>query len=94
VLRGIAFASPALRLGQVTSNDDDYDHIAREYLGRSDGVLFREPGPARDVDWKLPPHPSFMWATERLCEYLGGADDAVLAALRAYAQAPHAPTGA
>lgn len=44
--------NPQFLLNLVNSYQDDYSYIAKEYLGREDGVLFYEPLPEVDSDWK------------------------------------------
>lgn len=56
---GVVLADPALLLGVVRQNEGDYEYIAREYLGRTDGRLFYEPIPDPDMPWQKvkPPRP-------------------------------------
>ncbi len=43
---------PELLLSLVEQNQDDYEYIAREYLGREDGRLFYDPLPDTTALWK------------------------------------------
>lgn len=49
---------PELLLSLVEQYQDDYEYIAREYLGREDGVLFYDPLPDTSVPWKKIKQPS------------------------------------
>lgn len=53
----VSVVRPALRRHLVDKNMADYEYIAREYLGRSDGMLFYEPLPDPAEPWKKPPAP-------------------------------------
>jgi hypothetical protein len=48
---------PRLRRRLIDDNRPDYEYIARTYLGREDGVLFREPEPRGDEPWEATPPP-------------------------------------
>lgn len=60
-------ASPATRRRLVECNLADYEYIAREYMGREDGILFREEYPDPDEEWE-PPAPLARGAVEREIE--------------------------
>lgn len=38
----------------------DYEYIAKEYMGRKNGILFYDPLPDPNERWRAPRHPS--WA--------------------------------
>ena len=85
---GSPLASPGLRSGQVAAHFDDYEYIAQRFLGRSDGLLFREPTPTDGAaTWKPPAMFTNMWFAERLCEYLGQGSEAVMQALHGLGEA-------
>ncbi|MBS9715316.1 hypothetical protein ACFFUT_14425 [Pseudohalocynthiibacter aestuariivivens] len=46
--------SPEMRLELINENIEDYKFIAREFLGRSDGVLFYEQLPSAEPSWVGP----------------------------------------
>ena len=69
--RGGGFISPPERLRMVEENLEDYAHIARTYLGRSDGVLFREALPDPSVPWTPPPPASSQEIIEALAAVAG-----------------------
>lgn len=46
--------SPQSRLALIEENSDDYEYIAREYLGREDGRLFYDPLPDTNESWQPP----------------------------------------
>lgn len=54
-LKGGGFIAPAERLRMVEDNLDTYAFIARTYMGRPDGVLFREALPDPTLPWTAPP---------------------------------------
>jgi hypothetical protein len=92
VVRGANYASPGFRHGQILTHLDDYEFIARKYLLREDGTFFNDPVPSPEEDWTAPANPTFMWATERICEFLGRSDDALLLTLRHFGQSRAAKT--
>lgn len=70
-VRGGGFISPPERLRMVEENLDDYRYIARTYMGRPDGELFREPLPAADTPWTPPPPASQREIIEALASVAG-----------------------
>jgi hypothetical protein len=52
-----ALLSPNDRAALVARYREVYAAIARDYLGRADGVLFTEPAPQRDPAWRAPTPP-------------------------------------
>ena len=61
-------ASPATRRRLVEDNLADYEYIAREYMGREDGILFREEYPDTNEDWE-PPAPLTQGAVVKEIEW-------------------------
>ena len=53
-----AVIDPALLLSIVEQNNEVYEYIAREYLGRDDGRLFYDPLPDASSPWKKIKQPS------------------------------------
>jgi hypothetical protein len=72
-VRGGGFISPGERLRMVEENLEDYRYIARTYMGRPDGELFREPMPAADPTWTPPPPASQREIIEALASVAGWA---------------------
>ncbi len=70
-VRGAGFISPAERLRMVEENLDDYAYIARTYMGRADGELFREPLPDPSAPWTAPPPASHRDIIEALAAVAG-----------------------
>jgi hypothetical protein len=69
--------SPEKRLSVVEKCQPFYSRIAREYLGRSDGVLFYEPLPDRRADWR--PYPELRPEDAvRINQFLASAHPEVL----------------
>ena len=64
---------PRLRRRLIEENRPDYEYIARTFLGREDGVLFREPEPRGDEAWEAPPLPDKVAVIGRILNLL---DDA------------------
>ena len=83
--RGMSLLSPAERLAQIRANEADYAHIARTYLHRADGVLFRDPLPDPSQKWEPPSGPGYIWMVERLAGYLAMAPQKVLEPVRGMA---------
>lgn len=65
---------PSLRRSLIEENAEDYEYIAREYLGREDGRLFYEPLPDPDPSWKAPRQPAPREVVEATVAALTGAD--------------------
>lgn len=63
-------ASPQLRRKLVEDNADDYGFIARKYLQRDDGVLFRDSLPEPDALWQSPPQPLYREIVETVVKAL------------------------
>jgi hypothetical protein len=61
-----ALLSPNDRVALVARYARVYAAIARDYLGRSDGVLFTEPAPKRDPVWRPAPPPDALTLTDML----------------------------
>ena len=64
---------PRLRRRLIEENRPDYEYIARTFLGRDDGVLFREPEPRGDEAWEASPLPDKVAVVGRILNLL---DDA------------------
>jgi hypothetical protein len=60
---------PAVLLALVQKNEQDYSYIAREYLGRQDGVLFYEPLPNPSKPWHKTKQPSPAEITELMVSF-------------------------
>ena len=54
-LEPLDIISPGQRRRLLKENREDYRYIARTFLGRANGVLFREPAPVLDPAWKPRP---------------------------------------
>jgi hypothetical protein len=70
-VKGGGFISPAERLRMVEENSESYAFIARTYLGRPDGVLFREALPDASLPWTPPPPASAQEIIESLAAIAG-----------------------
>ncbi len=70
-IRGGGFISPPERSRMVEDYLEDYAHIARTYLGRPDGVLFREALPDPSAPWTPPPPASSQEIIEALAAVAG-----------------------
>lgn len=46
--------NPQYRRLLIQRHQNDYEHIARTYMGREDGILFIEPMPEDDLNWQEP----------------------------------------
>lgn len=64
--------NPDQRHRLIKENSQDYEYIAREYMGRSDGCLFTEPLPELDPDWQAPPNPTPVEVAEAVVAALMG----------------------
>ena len=63
-----SMCSPALRRRLVDENMQDYQYIAREYLGRTDGQLFYDPLPDPNEPWLPPKQPTMVNLVEQVVQ--------------------------
>lgn len=61
---------PRFRRRLIKQNQADYEYIAREYMGRADGILFTEAIPDIDDPWEEPVTPQMTEVVSRLVNYL------------------------
>lgn len=61
---------PKFQLKLIQENLEDYEYIAREYMGREDGQLFYEALPDPDVTWKSPALPTMVEVAEAVIKAL------------------------
>jgi hypothetical protein len=66
--------SPEQRRKLIEEHLNDYEYIAREYMGRENGQLFTEPLPELDHEWQAPPHPTPMEVAETVITALTAAE--------------------
>lgn len=67
----VAAIDPSLLLSIVEQNNDMYEYIAREYLGRDDGRLFYDPLPDATSPWKKIKQPSPAEVVEFVVRVMG-----------------------
>ena len=58
--------SPKMRNAILTRYRKSYEQIAKEFMGRPDGVLFKEPEPTPDDAWEPPTPATFQDAIDTL----------------------------
>jgi hypothetical protein len=65
-----SIVSPSLRKKLVDQNLPDYEYIAKEYLGRTDGKLFYDTMPNENDPWISPNHPTWANVVEYTVQYM------------------------
>lgn len=73
---------PELLLSLVEQNQDDYEYIAREYLGREDGRLFYDPLPDATALWKKVKQPSPAEIIEMMVAVMSGENNGLTSGVK------------